>query len=727
MALLRLVRECDLFRKLPEGRHETEAAPQPVPVLVLRWLSFAIICCLGMYETVSFLTPERKQRFDIDIGETFAGHDLHRKMTAMGQTIEKVPGAAPVNIDAVVHMMQPGAPKKMRVLLDVTIFGFPCIDLSLDYQDVMGTRAVDVRSTIFKQRLYQNGTAVDVEHMQNDPKTTDKTGPGAGHGNNTNSSCKTCYGALPDGECCNSCSDVLYAYRLKRWALPRIEDIEQCRHDGTAKSAYQPPQIIHLGDYSSEDYIPKFSKLNHLSASAREPRITTPFKMDMSRFPLKPLQSIVPRNDWIKHDSPFVLNFSRLDLDDDLDDLGFDDDLDADKKAPAKVLKWPSCVQRNIIIHGYDIGEALMIDLSKHGAKTGCWNDDCTETDKFTCESMEVCAEMCQKVDACKWWTWGDEDKVKKCWIRTGRHGREKRYGFSSGARGCVNNATSSPESEVKAIMDSIPDAKDVKAVDTKAVDAKAVDTKPRRMSSLEDDGAVKTQPRRLMGFEDDFGGGIGGRPLGGMFNFGPNPHMPIFGMGNWGNSVENQKRKEQRGESCRLYGYFDTNKVPGNFHIGTHGTMAPSYLSYFDEPAPAEQNMRHVINRLAFVDVIANKTLVGAEKQPLDGFESPKAFTFQYYITVNPATIQKKKHSPFGGSEGYQFRAGSFVTNELIGPAVFFRFDLDPIRVTYYTETVSFTSWITSMCAVIGGCIAISAMLEQFLEAGFAAALSKE
>lgn len=62
---------------------------------------------------------------------------------------------------------------------------------------------------------------------------------------------KDCYGALPDGECCNTCSDVLYvsvsapcfallfmnfiincmnvfllvlqAYRMKRWALPRID------------------------------------------------------------------------------------------------------------------------------------------------------------------------------------------------------------------------------------------------------------------------------------------------------------------------------------------------------------------------------------------------------------------------------------------------------------------------------------------------------------------------
>jgi len=327
---------------------------------------------------------------------------------------------------------------------------------------------------------------------------------------------------------------------------------------------------------------------------------------------------------------------------------------------------------------------------------------------------MEECAQMCQKVDACKWWTWGDEDAVKKCWIRTGRHGREKRYGFSSGARGCFPGISANSTEDASISSESSADGEG--GTEAKAEDSN-VNTQPRRMMSLEESEPIRAQPRRLSDFGDlDFGLGSG-RPyssFGGL-----NPHMPIFGMGY--DSKENQLRKEQRGESCRVYGHFETNKVPGNFHIGTHGTIAPSYLSYFDEPAPKDQNMRHTVNHLAFVDVISNKTL--AEKQPLDGFESPKAFTFQYYITVNPATIKGKGFA----NEGYQYRAGSFVTNELIGPAVFFRYEIDPIRVTYFTEKVTLTTWLTNMCAVIGGCIALSAMLEQLVEAAIATALSKE
>jgi len=167
------------------------------------------------------------------------------------------------------------------------------------------------------------------------------------------------------------------------------------------------------------------------------------------------------------------------------------------------------------------------------------------------------------------------------------------------------------------------------------------------------------------MAFDDDdgfFGGDY-------SLNFGPSPFTKMFGSSE--RDTLRRKRKEQQGESCQLYGYFDTNKVPGNFHIGTSGAGSPSYLSYFDDPQP-NSNMRHTIHHLAFVEPGTNATL--NQTQPLDGFDSPKAFTFQYYLSITPATRQELTGSRV---DGYVFKSGSFVTNELIGPAVFFRFDI--------------------------------------------------
>merc|ERR1712066_677228 len=98
---------------------------------------------------------------------------------------------------------------------------------------------------------------------------------------------------------------------------------------------------------------------------------------------------------------------------------------------------------------------------------------------------------------------------------------------------------------------------------------------------------------------------------------------------------------------------------------------------------------------------------------QPLDGFESPRAFTFQYYLTVTPATVDT------GGlaTSGYQYHAGCFVTNELVGPAVYFRMDIDPIRVTYFSDSKPWASFAVTICALVGGCVALLSVLVQFLE----------
>lgn len=670
--MLRILRECDLFRKLPQEHREAEV-PESQLSSTCRLFSVVLIAVLLFSEVWNFLAPQSRQRFDIDMDSS---------------------------TDA-------SAPRQLRVMINVTVHDFPCIDLSLDYQDVMGTRAVDVHTTIFKQRLHANGSLVG-ETVRNNPKVAfEGSASNPSNKNHTgNHTCGNCYGALPPGECCNTCSDVLYAYRIKRWAVPRIESIEQCKHDPRSSSIYQPPQIIPFSDYSSDDYLPRFARLGSLSGT--EARITTPFRANMSLEPLKPLRSIYGG----KIFKPLVLNFTGAHLFDFLDD---------ESDVAEKVKPWPECVHRNVIVHGYDFGEALLVDLAAHGATAGCHNNDCKKTDKFQCVSMDICAEVCGKVAACRWWTHGLEEGAAKCWIRTGRHGREKRYSFSSGPQSCSPSANLSTTSTNASTSDAAshlavkPDAASdlVTTVSPEIMNTSQQASSGSDNSSSSSNSTASAPSRRLLDFEDMYDN-FGSQP----FTFGTPLHMPMFGT----DQREAQLRKEQSGESCQIHGYFDTNKVPGNFHIGTHGPSAPSYLSFIDQPSPPTQNMRHTINKLIFMEVEGGVAL--NETQSLDSFESPKAFTFQYYITVTPATVLK----PNGiARKGYQYRAGSFVTNELIGPAVFFRLDIDPIRVTYYTEEVRWSTFLVNICAVVGGSIALASMLAQFVEIGVACACNKD
>eukprot|EP00812_Abedinium_dasypus_P004257 NODE_1529_length_1119_cov_174.094925.p1 GENE.NODE_1529_length_1119_cov_174.094925~~NODE_1529_length_1119_cov_174.094925.p1 ORF type:complete len:327 (-),score=64.10 NODE_1529_length_1119_cov_174.094925:123-1028(-) len=301
-----------------------------------------------------------------------------------------------------------------------------------------------------------------------------------------------------------------------------------------------------------------------------------------------------------------------------------------------------------------------MLDLTQHGATSGCLDDNCRSTDKFACLTLDRCATVCDEVPGCRRWSWGDEQSVKKCWLRVGKSVSVKAFGFSSGEATCFPNGT--------AIVGS------------------------------------------LHNYFDDVGGAL------------RSPYMSLFNTDVY-NKEEVARRKEQEGESCDLHGYLDTNKVPGNFHIGTHGAPMSSFVAYDGLRGDGHgrpSNMRHTINHLYFAEINTDTKL--NETQPLDGFESPKARTFQYYLTVSPATLRAQN-----GTEvhGYQFRAGSFVTNELVGPAIFFRFDVDAIRVTYYTQAGTWSRLCVNLCAIVGGCVAVCHMLNQlFFSASSAAVL---
>ncbi|KAF4713676.1 hypothetical protein FOZ62_028113, partial [Perkinsus olseni] len=117
----RRYRELDLFRKLPsEVRSRFGLTVNSRLVQTIQVVFIILIVVLQFANIVEFLlaTPT-EQRFSVDTSETL--------------TSDSKP--------------------KLRVMLNITFTNMPCAALSLDYQDVMGSKVVDVRSTIFKTRI----------------------------------------------------------------------------------------------------------------------------------------------------------------------------------------------------------------------------------------------------------------------------------------------------------------------------------------------------------------------------------------------------------------------------------------------------------------------------------------------------------------------------------------------------------------------------------------------
>lgn len=97
---------------------------------------------------------------------------------------------------------------------------------------------------------------------------------------------------------------------------------------------------------------------------------------------------------------------------------------------------WPDCIEQSTVIRNN--GKALFTNVSGYGAAAGCFLDDCKNTDKFGVTDLMSCVNVCHTIESCKFWVFGVEEGMTKCWVRTDDSGREAGDGWSSGSRTCM-------------------------------------------------------------------------------------------------------------------------------------------------------------------------------------------------------------------------------------------------------------------------------------------------
>jgi len=100
-----------------------------------------------------------------------------------------------------------------------------------------------------------------------------------------------------------------------------------------------------------------------------------------------------------------------------------------------EAASWPACMEQNTVIR--NAGKALFTNTAGYGAAAGCFIDDCINTDKFAVSTLENCISVCNTLPECQYWTFGEEEGMQKCWLRTADDGREAGEGWTSGHRDC--------------------------------------------------------------------------------------------------------------------------------------------------------------------------------------------------------------------------------------------------------------------------------------------------
>ena len=130
--------------------------------------------------------------------------------------------------------------KRMRVNLDITFPSLACEDLHVDIMDVAGDSQLDVVDTMIKKRLNNRGNVMGKEEMvetnahqlkqQKKNQVISQPVP--------DDYCGPCYGAHEtENQCCNTCDDLLEAYKTKRWRTDLVvQTAEQCIREGRDKA-----------------------------------------------------------------------------------------------------------------------------------------------------------------------------------------------------------------------------------------------------------------------------------------------------------------------------------------------------------------------------------------------------------------------------------------------------------------------------------------------------------
>jgi len=186
----------------------------------------------------------------------------------------------------------------------------------------------------------------------------------------------------------------------------------------------------------------------------------------------------------------------------------------------------------------------------------------------------------------------------------------------------------------------------------------------------------------------------------------------------------------DKPGEGCIVTGSAKVNKVAGNMHIALGASHHHRQGKHVHQFAPSQvlyYNASHVINHLSFGPAFPGRP------NPLDGVikrtEKGPAH-FQYFIKIVPTQYEEESAGEIGESiETFQFSVtehtrhiaihnGRIDTRQL--PGVFFIYEISPFMVRVVkTHGMPFSSFLTSLCAIIGGVFTVSGLVSSVLYHG--------
>ncbi|KAF0293723.1 Endoplasmic reticulum-Golgi intermediate compartment protein 1 [Amphibalanus amphitrite] len=169
----------------------------------------------------------------------------------------------------------------------------------------------------------------------------------------------------------------------------------------------------------------------------------------------------------------------------------------------------------------------------------------------------------------------------------------------------------------------------------------------------------------------------------------------------------DTQKTPIMEGNGCLFESSFRINKVPGNFHVSTHSAS----------DQPDEIDFAHVIHEVRFGET-PRVNVPDSSFNPLAGrqvLDKTAMESHDYVMKIVP-TVYEDISGNKVVSYQYTYAYKTYISFSPMGrfiPAIWFKYDLNPITVRYHEKRPPFYTFITTVCAIVGGTFTVAGIID--------------
>lgn len=174
--------------------------------------------------------------------------------------------------------------------------------------------------------------------------------------------------------------------------------------------------------------------------------------------------------------------------------------------------------------------------------------------------------------------------------------------------------------------------------------------------------------------------------------------------------TIESLDSQGKKHEGCRLEVFFQINKVPGNFHLSTHSaSQQPSVI-----------DMAHIVHEISFGDDVKKLYLKGSFNPlgKLKHLDDSSLQSHEYHLRIVPSIYEELDGTilrPYQYQYAYKKYISLGFTGQVI-PAIWFKYDINPISVKYKKHRRPFYEFLCMTCAIVGGTFTVAGIIDSLV-----------